>query len=277
MSQSNRVGHPVRNRKKNRLIYNEDEETSFGSNRMPLYSMVNLKQSKQSILNNMAIKNVQEEPVVIYKGKFNKNIGNNLMNSLKTLLKLPKAYNWVVLEWFYGSIDQVLFLDENEFSLCLKDSFPQLKTRYLTRMEWSQIRRLMGKPRRCSSAFFDEELATLNTKHSKIRFLQQNKVADINAYKDLPEFIPQPLVVGDRVTALARQHEGLHFGTIEGINPSSGTYRVRFNREELGSLTIPDYEIASCDTPQLAPLSSFQIKTRKTWNLTNRIVDSIAT
>nr|XP_027200525.1 protein lin-9 homolog [Dermatophagoides pteronyssinus] len=291
MSQSNRVGHPVRNRKKNRLIYNEDEETSFGSNRMPLYSissMSNLsKQSRQSLMNNnnnnnnnnntVGNKQQQEESIVVYKGKFNKNIGNNIMNSLKTLLKLPKAYNWVVLEWFYGSIDQVLFLDENEFSLCLKDSFPQLKTRYLTRMEWSQIRRLMGKPRRCSASFFDEELTTLNTKHSKIRFLQQNKVPDINVYKDLPEFLPQPLVVGDRVCALARQHEGLHYGTIEGINPSNGTYRVRFNRDELGSLTIPDYEIASSDIPQLVPISTFQIKTRKQWNLSNRIVDSIAT
>ncbi|XP_046909622.2 protein lin-9 homolog [Dermatophagoides farinae] len=286
MSQSNRVGHPIRNRKKNRLIFNEDEETSFGSNRMPLYSISssmanNMKSNnKQSISNNNNSTNKnqqQEESIVIYKGKFSKNIGNNLMNSLKTLLKLPKAYNWVILEWFYGSIDQVLFLDENEFSLCLKDSFPQLKTRYLTRIEWSQIRRLMGKPRRCSSSFFDEERTTLHTKHSKIRYLQQNKVADINIYKDLPEYLPQPLVVGNRVNALARQHEGLHFGTIEGINPSNGTYRVRFNRDELGSLTIPDYDISSSDIPQLAPLSSFQIKTRKTWNLSNRIVDSIAT
>lgn len=41
-----------------------------------------------------------------------------------------------------------LLLRENDFCVCLKDSFPQLKTHRLTRPEWCKIRRLMGKPRR---------------------------------------------------------------------------------------------------------------------------------
>ena len=51
---------------------------------------------------------------------------------------------------------QILFEGENDFTVCLRESFPDLKTRRLTRVEWCKIRRLMGKPRRCSAAFFFE-------------------------------------------------------------------------------------------------------------------------
>lgn len=42
-------------------------------------------------------------------------------------------------------------------------------------VEWSKIRRMMGKPRRCSAAFFAEERAELMRKRQKIRLLQQRK------------------------------------------------------------------------------------------------------
>lgn len=67
---------------------------------------------------------------------------------LRNLLKLPKAHKWCIYEWFYSNIDRPLFEGDNEFCLCLKESFPNLKTRKLTRVEWGTIRRLMGKPRR---------------------------------------------------------------------------------------------------------------------------------
>lgn len=281
MATSNRAGHPQRNRKRNRLIYNEDEETSFGpQNRFTLY--IEPTQSNKSIKNsnnNVQNRSSSDQCLVPLPrtNKFNKNVGTTLTNSLKTLLKLPKAHNWVNHEWFYGNIDQVLFLDENEFNICLRDSFPQLKTRYLTRMEWSQIRRLMGKPRRCSLSFFDEERSTLNSKRTKIRYLQQNKVVDLNQYKDLPDNIPQPMVVGTQVVALARIYDSLYFGVVEGIEPANGTYRISFNRSDIGSLSIPDFEVASVDQPSMAPLSSFQIKTRKVWHLSNRFVENAST
>ena len=86
--------------------------------------------------------------------------------ALRNLLKLPKGHKWVCYEFFYSNLDQVLFEGENDFMVCLKESFPQLKTRRLTRVEWCIVRRLMGKPRRCSSAFFAEERAELARKRS---------------------------------------------------------------------------------------------------------------
>ncbi|KAB0376875.1 hypothetical protein FD755_011319, partial [Muntiacus reevesi] len=117
---------------------------------------------------------------------------------LRNLLKLPKAHKWCIYEWFYSNIDKPLFEGDNDFCVCLKESFPNLKTRKLTRVEWGKIRRLMGKPRRCSSAFFEEERSALKQKRQKIRLLQQRKVADVSQFKDLPDEIPLPLVIGTK-------------------------------------------------------------------------------
>ena len=70
--------------------------------------------------------------------------------ALRNLLKLPKAHKWVCYEFFYSNIDRALFEGETDFMVCIRESFPLLKTRRLTRVEWCKIRRLMGKPRRCS-------------------------------------------------------------------------------------------------------------------------------
>ena len=75
--------------------------------------------------------------------------------TLRNLLKLPKAHKWVCFEFFYSNIDKyainsviaafyqffcrVLFQGENDFSVCLRESFPQLKTRRLARVEWCKV------------------------------------------------------------------------------------------------------------------------------------------
>ena len=183
--------------------------------------------------------------------------------ALRNLLKLPKAHKWVCFEFFYSNIDKVLFGGENDFQVCLKESFPNLKTRRLTRVEWCKVRRLMGKPRRCSEAFFNEERAELARKRKKIRYLQQRKIGDANSYKDLPEDIPMQLTIGCRVTARLRQpQDGLFTGTVAAVDTSNATYRITFDREGLGTHSIPDFEVLSTDPPDLMPLSSFLTKSR---------------
>lgn len=183
--------------------------------------------------------------------------------SLRTLLKLPKAHKWVCYEWFYANIDQPLFLAENDFELYLRESFPQLKTRMLRRAEWRKVRRLMGKPRRCSPAFFAEERQVLNSRRSKIRYLQQQKVVDIREFRDLPPNIPLSLVIGSKVTALLRRpSDGLFTGILDAVDQHNGMYRITFERPGIGSLDVPDYEVQSVDPPQIMPLASFQSKVR---------------
>nr|XP_023662818.1 protein lin-9 homolog isoform X1 [Paramormyrops kingsleyae] len=182
---------------------------------------------------------------------------------LRNLLKLPKAHKWCIYEWFYSDVDKPLFEGDNDFCLCLKESFPNLKTRKLTRVGWETIRRLMGKPRRCSSAFFTEERSLLNEKRQKIRLLQQRKLTDVSHCKDLPENIPLPLVIGTKVTARLRGvHDGLFTGQIDAVDTSAATYRVTFDRNGLGTHTVPDYELLSNEPHETMPISAFVLKQR---------------
>lgn len=252
-SPSKRAGHPIRNRKRNRLIYNEDAETSFGTK-----SSSALRKSQR-----IASTSLNLPPASPSKCVLDKKVAQKLGVRLRTLLKLPKAHKWVCYEWYYANIDQSLFLGENDFCICLRESFPSLKTRMLTRVEWCKIRRLMGKPRRCSTAFFAEERAALNARRNKIRHLQQQKVVDISQYRDLPDEIPLSLVIGTKVTALLRRpQDGLFTGTIDAVDTSNGTYRITFDRSGVGTHSVPDYEVLSNDLPEFMPLNSFQTKVR---------------
>lgn len=182
---------------------------------------------------------------------------------LRNLLKLPKAHKWCIYEWFYSNIDRPLFEGDNEFCLCLKESFPNLKTRKLSRVEWGTIRRLMGKPRRCSSAFFAEERTALRQKRQKIRLLQQYKITDVSNCKDLPDDIPLPLIIGTKVTARLRGvHDGLFTGQIDAVDTSAATYRVTFDRSGLGTHTVPDYEVLSNEPNETMPITAFAQKHR---------------
>ncbi|XP_057256010.1 protein lin-9 homolog isoform X4 [Pezoporus wallicus] len=208
--------------------------------------------------------------VMLYPQKFNttmptpdKKASQKIGLRLRNLLKLPKAHKWCIYEWFYSNIDKPLFEGDNDFCVCLKESFPNLKTRKLTRVEWGKIRRLMGKPRRCSSAFFEEERSALKQKRQKIRLLQQRKVADISQFKDLPEEIPLPLVIGTKVTARLRGvHDGLFTGQIDAVDTLNATYRVTFDRAGLGTHTIPDYEVLSNEPHETMPIAAFGQKQR---------------
>lgn len=180
---------------------------------------------------------------------------------LRNLLKLQKAHRWLCCEFFYANIDRTLLAGENDFCACLKETFPNLKSKNLTRAEWSKIRRMMGKPRRCSQAFLAEERAILSNKRQKIRQLQQQKVVDVNYYRDLPEQIPLSLVIGTRVTALLHEpHFGLFNGVIDAVDTKSHGYRITFERENVGTRMVLDNEVLSIDPPEYLPLSSFQTR-----------------
>ena len=159
----------------------------------------------------------------------------------------------------FSLFDRVLFEGENDFMVCLRESFPQLKTRRLTRVEWCKIRRMMGKPRRCSQAFFAEEREELARKRDQIRILQQRKQQGTMAdYKDLPEDVPVQLTIGARVTArLRKPQDGLFTGTVDAYDTSNNTYRVTFDRQGLGTHSIPDYEVLSTTAVETVPLSTY--------------------
>lgn len=168
---------------------------------------------------------------------------------LRNLLKLPKAHKFVMYEFFYSNIDKAIFLGTNEYEMYLKDAYPRLKTRMMTRIEWNKIRKTFGKPRRCSSKFFEEERMELERKRQKIRLLQSRKAGDHSFVCDLPPEIPVPFTIGTKVTARLRTpQDGLFTGSIEGLIHKSHSYRITFERQGIGSQEIPDYEVMCCET-----------------------------
>ena len=196
-------------------------------------------------------------------GSPTKKTAMNLLSKLRNLLKLPKALKWCYFEWFYSSIDKSLFLSDNDFCVCLKEHFPNLNAKHLRRVEWRELRRLMGKPRRCSQSFFSEERSALEEKRQKIRLLQQRKVAELTKFKDLPREIPVPLVIGTKVSArLHKPQSGIFTGQIDAVDSTASTYRVRFDIPELGTHSVMDIDVQSNESEETMPISAFALKER---------------
>ena len=107
----------------------------------------------------------------------------------------------------------------------------------------------MGKPRRCSEAFFSEERAELGRKRKKIRMLQQRKLPSDsgNSFKDLPDEIPMQLTIGSKVTARLRQPaDGLFTGVVDAVDTSNSTYRVTFSRYNSDAVDIKGVDDSFC-------------------------------
>ncbi|XP_064092891.1 protein lin-9 homolog isoform X2 [Macrobrachium nipponense] len=272
--QLNRRGMPARMRKKNRLYFDDDLVSSPTQVKSPKKSSRGTpkKQLNPQPIPSSPLKLVDglipssytpEEPQTITTP--DKKVAQQNGVRLRNFLKLPQAHKWVYFEWFYSNIDKPLFGGENDFQIVLKEAFPQLKTRKLSRRQWGIIRRMMGKPRRCSQAFFQEECLALDKKRQVLRLLQQRKITDINSLKDfpLPDQIPMQLVIGTKVTARIRKPEnGLYTGVIDAVDTSDNTYRITFDRHGIGTHSIPDYEVLSSEGAEIMPLSSFSQKFR---------------
>lgn len=278
----NARGMPARIRKKNKLFY-DDDIVNTPHHRVPSAKKQKpspakkiktptpiKKEVKPMTPKRTPYKEIRTRPTTTPPLQSpDRQIGQKIGLRLRNLLKLPKAHKWVCYEWFYSNIDRCLFEGENDFSICLKESFPELKTRFLTRVEWTKIRREMGKPRRCSQAFFHEERLELEKKRKKIRALQQRKATDMSSFKDLPPEIPMQLVIGTKVTArLRKPQDGLFTGSIDAVDTSNNTYRITFERQSLGTHSVPDYEVLSNEPPDTISTSSFQNKFRPRNGLT---------
>ncbi|XP_039278585.1 protein lin-9 homolog [Nilaparvata lugens] len=256
----NRRGMPQRIRKKNRLFFDDDVINPFMTKpRVKNYQTKTPTKSPKTPRSTPATPKTPKTPAVEIKRESpDRRLGQKIGMRLRNLLKLPKAHKWVCYEWFFSNIDKTLFGGDNDFTICLKETFPELKTRTLSRVEWCRMRRMMGKPRRCSQAFFDEERKELERKRTKIRLLQQRKSNDLAGCKELPDEIPLQLVIGSKVTArLRKPQDGIFTGCIDAVDTSNNTYRVTFERQGLGTHSVPDFEVLSNDPPETISIASY--------------------
>uniref|UniRef100_A0A1I8BAF1 DIRP domain-containing protein n=1 Tax=Meloidogyne hapla TaxID=6305 RepID=A0A1I8BAF1_MELHA len=167
------------------------------------------------------------------------------LRKLKNVLKLPKARRFVLCEYFYSGVDQQIFLAENEFAQLMKESFPNLKCTKMRKPEWREVRRLVGRPRRCSQAFLNEEREALDEKRQKIRQIYEGTCSSIDEDSiDLPSYLPRPPVLGQRIYARVRNpKDGIYAGSIDAVSAGEGSYRVIFEDSTIPPTVIKDYEL----------------------------------
>ncbi|KAL3124100.1 hypothetical protein niasHT_004689 [Heterodera trifolii] len=182
----------------------------------------------------------------------------NNLRKLKNVLKLPQARRFVFCEFFYSGVDQQLFLAENEFSQLMRESFPNLKCTKLRKAEWREIRRLIGKPRRCSQTFLYEEREALEAKRQKIRAIYNGTCTSLDEeFIDLPTHLPRPPIVGQKIYARVRTpRDGIYAATVDAITEDG--YRVVFDREDiLPAAYIKDYEVMFDQPSELLSVNYF--------------------
>ncbi|CAH8495881.1 unnamed protein product [Schistosoma intercalatum] len=151
----------------------------------------------------------------------------------------PKFCEWLKHEWLYSSIDKEIFLRVNDFQLILREYFPTLKSRKLSRVHWSTIRRIIGRPRRFSATFLSEERHSVQVKRKNIQYIQHIILTSSlgpmasehldNLLLCLPPAIriPLRLPVGIRVcVCLHTPMQGLYLGLIQNSCPGDGNYAV---------------------------------------------------
>ncbi|KJH46970.1 dirp [Dictyocaulus viviparus] len=171
------------------------------------------------------------------------------------------ARRWVICEFFYSGVDEQLFLGDNEFRQLIREAFPNLKTTLMNKQEWRVIRRLLGKPRRCSTTFFDEERQILDQRRRKVRGIYDGSYTmSANCdLSDMPPNLPAPLVVGMKVYARLRTpKDGIYGGTIDALVSGGGGYRIVFDKEDMiPPAFVPDSEVMYDGSLELLSLSYF--------------------
>lgn len=135
----------------------------------------------------------------------------------------PKVRRWCMCEWFYSAIDLPWFA-RNEFVKYLNHAGLGHVPR-LTRIEWGVIRGSLGKPRRLSKRFLQEEREKLETYRESVRTHYHELRTGLR--EGLPTDLARPLTVGQKVIARHPRTREIHDGSILTVDRSR--CRVQFD------------------------------------------------
>ncbi|KAL6654226.1 hypothetical protein ACP70R_007691 [Stipagrostis hirtigluma subsp. patula] len=188
----------------------------------------------------------------------------DLKDKLSHCLSSRFLRRWCMFEWFYSAIDYPWFA-KSEFVEYLNHVKLGHVPR-LTRVEWGVIRSSLGKPRRLSKQFLDEEREKLAQYRESVR--QHYAELRSGVREGLPTDLARPLAVGQHVIACHPRTRELHDGSI--LTVDHNRCRVQFDRPELGVEYVMDI-----DCMPLHPLENFPESLRQQ-NIVNKYYSSLS-
>ncbi|KAL9233297.1 hypothetical protein vseg_008316 [Gypsophila vaccaria] len=151
-------------------------------------------------------------------------------------LSWPDVRRWCAYEWFYSAIDYPWFA-KREFVEYLNhvglSHIPRL-----TRVEWGVIRSSLGKPRRFSERFLQEERDKLKQYRESVRTHYANLRAGLG--DGLPTDLARPLSVGQQVVAIHSKTRELQNGSVLAVDHHSCL--IQFDRRDLGVEFVMDID-----------------------------------
>jgi hypothetical protein len=173
---------------------------------------------------------------------------NRAVRKLLHCLNALKMRAWVRYEWFYAGIDREYF-NQNEFSSLLRErELDHIKK--ATRVEWGEVRRALGKPRRLSPAFLRREREKLAKYRGLVRAVQARPEAAPSLLPKNWKFaVHERIQVGQCVTAYCRRAQLLQRGHVLTADYERSRFRVQFERGELQSEICCDTDIAVHGVP----------------------------
>ncbi|XP_017070756.1 protein lin-9 homolog [Drosophila eugracilis] len=170
---------------------------------------------------------------------------------LYNFLKQLSSHRWIWCEFVDSVMDKSTLGCTYDMKHYLTECFPDLATCCMPRRGWQLIRRCMGKARRYSPAFIEQERGLIQRYRRMVRKLQQNRYdskEDDPFANHLPKRIPLPLTVDAKVTSflVGPDHKGIIDGCVLDYNPEDFTYLVRFVKNgKIVVLSLLDLEIHS--------------------------------
>uniref|UniRef100_A0A803KP52 SANT domain-containing protein n=1 Tax=Chenopodium quinoa TaxID=63459 RepID=A0A803KP52_CHEQI len=151
-------------------------------------------------------------------------------------LSWPEVRRWCVYEWFYSAIDYPWFA-KREFVEYL-DHVGLGHIPRLTRFELGVIRSSLGKPRRFSERFLQEERKKLNQYRESVRTQYANLRAGLG--EGLPTDLACPLYVGQKVVAIHPKTRECHNGSVLTVDRDN--CMVQFHHPDLGVELVMDID-----------------------------------
>jgi hypothetical protein len=169
--------------------------------------------------------------------------------AVETALSSRRCRRWCMHEWYYGAVDSAYFA-RNDFVQCL-NALQLSDVRVATRKEWGVIRNMIGKPRRFSKKFLNEERGKLEQYRRAVRCFQMGQPVQSELLVDASE-CPAPVGNGEAVTFVGTDsHRELRFGiVVDGslrVSALSGNmpaihYKIRPVGED-GMVEVPDVDV----------------------------------